>query len=134
MAYYDALIAKWPSIAGANTAAKLAAINTLTVPSAQKALLSVNDIINAIQPADFPNTQIPLMQMQLLIGGRDVVDASIGTTIRSVFTTIFAGKTATLAALGALVAPYDNATQLWITANGYGLIGLDDLRIAGGLS
>jgi hypothetical protein len=139
MAYYDALIAKWPSVTGATTQAKLDNLNAQVVSVPQPALVAVNDIINAIQSADFlALTQIQLLQLQLLIGGRDYVDASPGKPIRAVFQAVFAGKTTTLAALTALVTPYDSGTTKqvsWPEANGYPrYIGVNDLIAAGGLS
>jgi N-methylhydantoinase B/oxoprolinase/acetone carboxylase alpha subunit len=135
MAYYDALKAAWnaqgipagasgTAITGAmTTAQKIAAVNSWTLPSAQRAVLSVNAIINAIVPADFiALSQLQLSQMTLLLGGNQSVDASPGTTIRAVFQSIFAGKGTTLGQLGALVAPYDNATVQWVTAAGGGAL------------
>lgn len=139
MAYYDALIAKWPSVTGANTQAKLDNLNGQTVAVPQKALLAVNDVVNAIAAADVLSlTATQCAQLQLLIGGRDIVDASPGTNIRAAFQSLFVGKATTLAALSALVTPYDtgsNNTQPWTLANGYSrLLGLVDLQNAGGLT
>lgn len=135
MAYYDALIAKWPSVAGANTAAKLVALNALKVASPKAAILATADIKNTIQAADLIGlSALQMQQINFYIGCVDTLDASIGSQCRAAFVSIFTGKAATLAALTALVAPYDNATDFWTTVNGYGRIGLDDLVAAGGLT
>ena len=133
MAYYDALIAKWPSVTGANTAAKLANLNGQTTAAPGKSLVATNDILNAIAPADFMGlTQMDLLRIQTLIANRDRVDASQGTMIRAVFQQIFSAKATTLAALGALVAPNDNATVPWWQANGYPrAFDLGDISAAG---
>ena len=95
-------------------------------------LADMDDIVNAIAPADFPTTTQALMQLQLLIGGRDVVDVSPGTTIRAMFLQIFNGKAATLAALAALVKLSDDAKVPWWKANGYPRpFDLGDIEAAG---
>jgi hypothetical protein len=119
MAYYDALIAKWSTLTG-TTAAKLAQINALTVPGpAQKAIISPSQILNAIVFADLAAlTQLQVTQLTLLLQGSSV-DASAGTSIRTGIQALFAGKTTTLANLGALVAPFDSSTMPWWQGNGY---------------
>jgi len=133
MAYYDALIAKWATLTG-TTQEKLDQINTLTVPApAKKALLSPTDIINACVFADLAAlTQLQVLQLSLLLSG-STVDASPGTPTRLGIQALFNGKSATLANLGALVAPYDNPTQLWYQSVGYSPICLGDV-VAAGLS
>jgi len=119
MAYYDALITKWGTLSG-TTAAKLAAVNAATVAAAQPARLQVNAVVNAVVPADLMAlTTNQLLALQIILFGNSSIDGSPGTTVRAAFQLIFAGKTATLAALGALVAPYDNATAPWWQVNGY---------------
>lgn len=133
---YAALVSAWnnatqppPGVtgtglnAGMTTAQKLAAVNAWTVPNPQPAILNVTAVLNAIASADFlalTTSQIGQMQLLLQAGGDGIVNASPGTTVRAVFQSIFAGKATTLSNLLALVSPYDNATQLWVTANGYG--------------
>ena len=120
---------------GMTTAQKVAAVNAWTVPAAQPAILNVTSVLNAIASADFlalTATQIAQMQLLLMSGANGTVNASPGTTVRAVFQSIFAGKTTTLANLSALVSPYDNATELWVTANGYGTgINTNDAAAAG---
>ena len=137
MAYYDALIAKWNTLSG-TTQSKLTQINALTVANPQKAILTPSAIINACVAADIASlTASQVALFALLIAGSSV-DASTGTTIRAGVQAIFAGKTTTLANLGALVAPFDNATIPWwqatVAQGGGGLsspVGTGDLSAAG---
>lgn len=142
MAYYDALIAKWATLTPGTTAQKLVQLNGLTViGAAQKAILNPSDILNAIAFADLAAlTQLQVSQLTLLLAGSKI-DASTGTSIRAGIQALFAGKTATLANLGALVAPFDSPNISWCQANGYpnasgGLGGITavDLANAGGLT
>lgn len=120
MAYYDAFVTKWATLNPGTTAAKLAQLNAIAVAAAQPAILSVDKVKNAIVAADFTSlTQLQISQMTFLLTGKDSVDASPGTMIRTVFQSIFAGKATTLANLAALVAPFDNATVPWWQANNY---------------
>lgn len=139
MAYYDALSAKWATLTPGTTAQKLAQINALTVtlPSI-KALLSPSSILNACVFADLAAlTQLQVSQLTLLLAGSQV-DGSAGSSIRLGIQTLFAGKTTTLANLGALVAPYDSPTMLWwqatVAQGGGGLssaVSQGDLTAAG---
>lgn len=133
MTDYTALQAKWSTLSPGTTQAKLDQVNALTVAAAQPAILQVDKVINAISPADFTSlTSLQLQQMMLLLGGNSTVDASPGTTIRSVFQSIFSGKATTLANLSALVSPFDNAVTPWWKANGYGrAFDLGDIAAAG---
>lgn len=141
MAYYDALVTKWGTLSG-TTAAKLAAINALTVAVPQPAIIAVDKIKNAIVAADLGTlTTNQLLLLQLYLLGAGTVDASPNTTIRTGLQALFAGKTTTLANLTTLVAPYDNATIPWwqatIAQGGGGLssaISANDLAAAGGLT
>ena len=132
MAYYTALIAAWnnatqpppgvtgTALTGLTTAQKVAAVNAWTVAAPQPANIAVTSIIGAILPADFTSlTALQLQQLQFLLQSAQTIFAPPGGTIRSVFASIFAGKTTTLNNLTALVTPFDNATQSWCAANGY---------------
>ncbi len=141
MAYYDALIAKWATLTPGTTVAKLAQINAITVAApAQKAILSPSAILNAVVFADLAAlTQLQVTQLTLLLQGGSV-DASVGTSIRAGIQALFAGKTTTLANLGALVAPLDSPTMPWwqagIAQSGGALtspVSPSDLAAAGGL-
>jgi hypothetical protein len=128
MAYYDALISKWATLTPGATAAKLAQINAITVTagSAQKAMISPSAILNAIVFADLAAlTQLQVTQLTLLLQG-GTVDASAGTSIRAGIQALFAGKTTTLANLGALVAGYDTPVLPWwqatVAQGGGGLV------------
>ena len=48
MAYYDALIAKWPTVQGADTAAKLAALNAETVSGPRKTV-PIGDVVTYLR-------------------------------------------------------------------------------------
>lgn len=133
MAYYDALIAKWPSLTPGTTAQKLAQLNALTVPAtALKAILAPSQILNACVFADLAAlTQLQVSQLSLLLAGSSV-DASAGTSIRAGIQALFAGKATTLANLAALVAPFDSPTGLWWQVNGYVRpFDLGDIQTAG---
>ena len=151
MAYYTNLIAAWnnatqppPGVTGTaltalSTANKIAAINAWTITGTpQKAVLSPSAVINAIVASDLASlTTAQVSLLTLLLQGSSI-DASVGTTIRAAAQAIFAGKTATLTALGALVAPFD-APQIpwWSAPTGGALtspVGLPDLAAAGNLT
>lgn len=142
MAYYDALVTKWGTLSG-TTAAKLSQINASTVPVAAQGIANVtpSQILNAIVFADFAGlTQLQVSQLTLLLAG-GLVDVSKNSSIRTGVQALFAGKTATLANLAALVAPFDlPLTISWWQATaaqgGGGLsspVSLDDLKTAGNL-
>lgn len=144
MAYYDALVTKWATLSPGTTAAKLAQINAITVQTAAQgtATLSPSAIINAIVFADLAAlTQLQVSQLTLLLQGA-AVDASKSSSIRTGIQTLFTGKAATLAALAALVAPFDAAVaipwwQATVAQGGGGLsspVNAGDLAAAGGLS
>ena len=146
----DILIAAWNSptqpptgvtgiglTAQMTTDQKLAAINAWTVPTGVpvQALLSPSTILNAIVPADLAALTSPQVAFLTLVLEGSTVNVSLGTTIRTAIQTIFSGKTTTLQNLAALVAPFDNPTQLWWQANGFGSpITQADLAAAGGLT
>lgn len=143
MSYYTALTTAWnggtqppagvtgTALTGLTTAQKLAAVNAWTVVAPQKAILSPSQILNAIVFADLAGlTQLNVSQLTLLLAGSSI-DASANTPIRLGIQALFAGKTTTLANLGALVAPFDNATALWTAANGYPTLNANDATAAG---
>jgi hypothetical protein len=143
MAYYDPLIAKWATLTPGTTAAKLAQINALTVQITAHgvATLTPSQILNAIVFADLAAlTQLQVSQLTLLLQGQSV-DASFGSVIRLGIQTLFAGKTTTLANLGALVAPFDLPVsvpwwQATVAQGGGGYhepVGMGNLSQAGGL-
>lgn len=119
MAYYTNFVTKWNTLSG-TTAEKLAAINEATVTGpAIPCLLTPSQIINAIVFTDLAAlAQLQVSQLALLLSGANV-DASPNTPIRLGIQALFAGKTATLTQLGALVAPYDSPTILWYLSAGY---------------
>lgn len=158
MAYYSALITAWNNaslasgatlpagvtgslLTGLTTAQKEAAVNAWTLPSPKPAILTPSAILNAIVPADLAALTTAQVTLLTLCLQGSTVDASKNTTIRAAIQAIFSGKTTTLSQLNALVAPYDNATMLWVTATiAQGGAGLSstvtdaDLTAAGGLT
>jgi hypothetical protein len=149
MSYYTILINAWNGVVqpptgvtgtgltvGMTTQQKLDAVNAWTVVgAAQKCIIPVYQIINAIAPADFlALTATQLSQLQLLLNA-GTVDVSPGTTIRAIFQSMFVGKTTTINNLVALVKSFDSPPVLWWQANGYGSpFGVGDLAAAGGLT
>jgi hypothetical protein len=99
------------------TQQKISAVNSWTIPSPQKAILSPSTIVNAIVPADLAALSTAALQVMLVLLAGSSIDASIGTTVRIGFQTLFSGKNTTLSQLGALVSPFDNATTPWITSS-----------------
>jgi hypothetical protein len=121
MAYYDAFVAQWATLTPGTTSVKLAQLNAETVAAtSQKALLQPSQILNAVVFADLAGlTQLQVSQLALLLAGSQV-DASVGTSIRAGIQALFAGKTQTLANLGALVAPFDTPPAIpWWQGNSY---------------
>lgn len=137
MSYYTALITAWSTLNPGTTAAKLVQANAAVVPTGVpvKCLLAPSQILNACVPADIASlTTAQVTLLSLLLAGSSV-DASQGTTVRIGIQSIFAGKTTTLAQLGALVSPFDAPTIPWWQANGYtGPFSLADLAAAGNLT
>jgi hypothetical protein len=124
------------SLFGLSTAAKLAAVNGWTVVgSPQKAYFTPSQILNACVATDIGSlTQTQLMQLTLALQGL-TVDGSQGTTVRAMVQLVFAGKTTTLAQLGALVAPFDTPTVSWWSNNGFQApFSSGDLGAAGNLT
>ena len=133
MAYYTALQTAWNSatqpptgvtgtaLTGLTTAQKLAAVNAWTVSTgvAVPAILTPSKIINAIVPTDLAALTTTQVTFLTLVLQGSTVDASQGTTVRAAVQNIFAGKTQTLSQLAALVAPFDNPSVSWWSANGY---------------
>lgn len=137
MAYYDALITKWATLSPGTTAQKLAVLNAITVAkgSANPAILTPSQIVNACVPADIASlTTAQVTLLTLLLQG-SAVDASAGTTVRAGVIAIFTGKVTTLSQLAALVAPFDNPTIPWWQSAGLsGQVSLADLAAAGNLT
>jgi hypothetical protein len=123
MPNYPALLAEisLPAYSGMTDAQIIAAVNAKTVAAPKPAVLSPNNIMNAITTADLSalvsagvtGTNKLLIMLSALAGSS--VDASPGTTTRAIFVALFpSGQSATN--LAALVAPYDNATASWSAA------------------
>lgn len=146
MAYYDALIAKWATLAPGTTAQKLAAINAITVAGpAAPLLIPTYRLFNAIDPTEFGALSAALQQRVRDILSMGTVDASTGTNARALLQSIFqagaGNQPVTRAAIIALANSIENTTVLWwqatVVQGGGGLtspVGLQDLALAGGLS
>jgi hypothetical protein len=139
MAYYDALIAKWPSFAG-TTAQKLALANAATTPAAAKPMIVESyKIYNLIVPSEFTALSGANQTLVRDIINMGVVDASPGTSVRARIVAAFPNGTATFSALAALAATFDTPPAVnWCKANGYptkddgsGNLNMSDLANAG---
>jgi len=131
MAYYDALVAKWPTVSGATATDKLANLNAeMATGAAIAAMIPPTDIVNAIVPADLGAlTDIELRRLTLALQG-SAVDVSSGTNTRAFLVALFSGKPSA-ATLATLVAQYDTPQVSWPRANGYPEITMADLILAG---
>jgi hypothetical protein len=148
--YYDALIAKWPSMQGADTAAKLAALNAETVPGPDRKVpvvelmdyLRTNGVwpkiklsgdlyassngaqgsIGAWAAVDYNNdTRMGTLDVSLPVTGLLLADLVTSGLL-------------TQAQSDAIVAMKNTSTPWW-QANGYSSpISAGDLAAAGGLS
>jgi hypothetical protein len=122
MAYYDALIAEWPSLSPGTTAAKLAQLNALTVTGTVPTSFFVtgDQLLNCINWTEFAaltaqqqSNLLALCQVpgQILGGSGNTSHMAPG-----MFIACFSLQGATIAALTALAK---GATQPWWQANGY---------------
>jgi hypothetical protein len=138
MAYYTALITEWATLTG-TTAAKLAAINALTISGSVPTSITVtgNQLLNCINWAEFaaltPTQQANLLMLCAvpgpLLGGSNNTAFIVVGMILAYFTN-HAGPTIT-----ALTALATATSQPWWQANGYSSpISPTDLVAAGGLT
>lgn len=143
MAYYDALVAKWGTLAPDTTANKLAALNAITITGVvPTTFFTTGDaILNCLDWTEFASLtaaqQTTLLQALSTPGQ---IKGGAGTFIGSMFVAFYAGKLGgpTITALTALakgiVTPWWQAT---VAQGGGGLNGpvtANDLTAAGGLS
>ena len=135
MAYYDALIAKWPSVTGADTATKLANLNAMTVTGSVPTVFSVSgaQIYNCLVPSEWlALTAAQQQNVRDIFGLGDNIPAGTGTTVQTVLLSIFAAGSGTRANLVALAQA---TSQPWWQANGYpGIFNNNDLIAAGNLT
>lgn len=144
MAYYDALIAKWPTLTPGTTAQKLAQLNAMTVTGAVPTALFITgaQLLNCINYAEFK--ALTATQQANLLALCQVPGALLGGSSNTTFIVdgmvldYFQVVGPTVAALTALAK---GVTQSWASANGYpdaqaggGGITLVDLANAGGLT
>ena len=141
MGFYDALVAKWPSLSG-TTAQKLAAINALTVTGpAIPLIVPTYKIYNLIVASEYQALTAAKQGYVNTILAMGTVDGSAGTQVSSVLLACFPSGTATYTALVALAASYDAPSYPWWSApwsmGGGGLsnpVNAQDLIAAGGLT
>jgi hypothetical protein len=133
MAYYDALIAKWPSVVGANTSAKLVNLRAEMVTGAAVPMIVPAFVVyNAIVPSEFSALTNANQTLVRDIIGQGTVDGTAGKTARSIMLQVFGAGTTTRANLTAIAAPYDAPQVPWLTANGYPMtLNENDLKAAG---
>lgn len=133
MAYYDALIAEWPTVAGANTTEKLETLRaTMVTGAAIPMIIPAYIIYNAIVPSEFSALTNANQALVRDILNQGTVDGTQGKTARTVMLQVFGAATTTRANLAAIAAPYDTPQIPWLTANGYPMtLNENDLRAAG---
>lgn len=139
MSYYDALVAKWATLASTTTAAKLNEINTSTITGQipTSFYTSGDQILNAINYPEFKaltaaqqtNLLLMLATPGQLLGGSATTTHMVSGMIVDYF--LVSGPN-TIAGLTALAR---GAVVPWWQSAGYSSpIGLPDLTAAGGLS
>src|SRR5262245_9497243 len=114
MAYYDALIAKWPTVPGATEQDKLNNLTAETVQGADAlAVLPVSEIINAFDSVEFMTlASLDIQKLMLILSG-GTVDVSKNSNIRKIILAVFSGKTTTLANLQAVGTKHDTVVTYW---------------------
>ena len=128
MAYYDALIAKWPTLTSGTTAAKITQINAIKVNGdAVPMIVPSYMVYNLIDSTEFNALSADLQQKVRDILFMGTIDVSNGTATRKRIVEIFPNGTITFTALANLAAKYDTPKILWPTATvaqgGGGLVG-----------
>lgn len=143
MAYYDALIVKWSTLNPGTTQQKLDQINSLTVsaPIAGKVIVSREDILAAIVPAELAALSGLQMQQLTFVCGSDKIDISSTSLARAVLQLIFGSGTTTRNNLIALNNSSSSPSIPWwratVSQGGGELrdkVALSDLVAAGGLT
>lgn len=143
MAYYSALIAKWPSVTGATTQAKLDNLNgqTLAVGTPKPLIVSTYEIYNCIVASEFDALTATQQQQIRDILSMGTVDASPGTNVRARILAVFGVGSQTRTNLTNLATSFDTPSIPWweatVAQGGGGLNGpvsANDLVAAGGLS
>lgn len=135
MAYYDALIAKWPTVLGLTTEAKLIALRAETVAGPQKDMLVPSwQVYDAIVTSEFQALASALQTRVRDVLSQGTINLTAGKRARAELQTVFAGAAGpnTRANLGALAATYDSPQVSWLSANGYPeTLNENDLKAAG---
>lgn len=133
MAYYDLLIAHWPSVSGATTAIKLAALNAENVTGSIPATfpLTGDQIRGCLDFTEFNSLTAAKQDVILhlcsdvnLVGGSG---SFVGKLFANYYSTMLAGPT-----IAALTALAQAVVQPWWKANGYPrAFDLGDISTAG---
>lgn len=133
MAYYDALIAHWPSVTGANTAAKLANLNAEIVTGSIPATFPVTgaQMLNCLDFTEFNSLTaakqdaiLQICQQSTMTGGANTF---VGKLFANYYATMLAGPT-----IAAFTALAQAIAQPWWRANGYPrAFDLGDIAAAG---
>lgn len=136
MAYYDALIAEWPSLTPGTTAVKLAQLNALTVSGSIPTLIATSGaaIFNCLVWSEFNALsavqQTQLMQLCAIPGS--LTGGSASPFIAPFFGTLASKMPTTISNLTALA---QSLSQPWWQANAYKApINASDLTAAGNLT
>jgi hypothetical protein len=122
LAYYDAFIAKWATLAPGTVEQKLAALNAETVAhaaSARRMLIPSHDLYNAIDGAEFSALVAANQAIVRDLLNMGTVDVSPGKPARIRLLALFGQGTTTRTNLVALAAAYDTPPVPWWQANGY---------------
>lgn len=134
MAYYDALIAIWPSLSG-TTDQKLATLNAMTVSGAVPTAFSVtgDQIYNCLVASEFQAlTAAQQQSVRDIFNLPGAFQAGTGTTVRTVLLATFGVGTTTRANFVALAKAI--VVTWWQSAGYLAPINTSDLVAAGGLT
>jgi hypothetical protein len=161
MAYYDALVAKWPSVTGANTAAKLANLNGQTVAASGTQDVSASAIFNVLLGTlewgniELMSRPLPTGTLGPVLNAADAnvaklitfarivqsgitiptSNAAIATSLNSLLTQMVTAHLIAAGTQTTIVALATPPPVPWWQSNGYlGPINLNDLAAAGNLT
>lgn len=137
--YYDALIAKWPTVAGSTQQQKLDNLNaeTVTLPKIPM-IIPTYQVYNVMDVAEFAGLSAANQQNMRDILAMGNVDLTQGQPARNRMIQLFGPTTNTRAAMAAMSVPYDAPKMPWwqaTVAQGGGQltspVSKDDLTAAG---
>lgn len=137
--YYDALIAKWPTVPGTTQQQKLDNLNAeqVTLPKVPM-IIPTYAIYNVMDPAEFSALTSANQQNMRDILAMGNVDLTQGQPARNRMIQLFGAGTATRTAMATMSAPYDAPKMPWwqatVAQGGGGLsstVSKSDLDAAG---